>query len=85
MTNCLYYGKAIASGNEIDDKKMKGKNLLLLKDFRKKQSNNYYCGTIYLLRKKIIAKGKIKIISKNVIEVKGSYLLMSSTMLWYTL
>jgi hypothetical protein len=40
-TNGLYYGKAIASGNEIDYKKMKGTNLLLLKDFRQKQPNNY--------------------------------------------
>lgn len=78
-----YTGRAIKAGNPIEDKKLEGKKLIILKNFEQKSSNKWCCGDIFLPRMKIYAKGSITLLNASVAKVTGRYLAFSQSFIWH--
>ena len=82
MEGNKYFGVAVSGGNEQDKEALKGKKVMILKDFSKKTARSWCCGTVYEPWKKITADGKLELVNDSTLKVTGTYLIFSETHIW---
>ncbi len=66
----------------MDDQKIEGKTLYILKEFEQKNETEFCCGTFFLPRKQLTVTGTLTLIDDTKLEVKGSYGMLSHSMVW---
>jgi Delta7-sterol 5-desaturase len=71
----LYYGQLIGADKQEDNQKIQeyGKKIILMKNFEKKSSKEYCCGTIIQPREKRTITATLILIDKNTLKINGQY------------
>ena len=74
-----YFGQLDSVFNPTDRAKVAGKRLIVFSDFKRQNGQSYCCGTIRMPRYGITVEGSLNLREENLLEVSGSYGLISRT------
>lgn len=77
-----YFGQLIAAVDPIENEKLKGKTIIVLKDFEKTNDAELCCGTIYQVREKRTVSGNLILLDQNNLKVKGRYGWFTGSRIW---
>lgn len=78
----LYYGKIVAAQKATEQKKIQGKNIIVLRDFEKKSDQEYCCGTLFQPRFKREVQGTLTLIDPNTLQLTGTFKGFSRNRVW---
>ena len=72
--DALFFGKLIDSGNKSDNEKLKNKGeLVILKNFQKKSSTQFCCGTLFAPKKNKTIDATLTLENENTLKITGKY------------
>ena len=80
--NGLFYGQVIAVDDPVKNEQLQGKTVLVLRDFKQKDPNNYCCGTLHKPKLNITADGTLILESKDQLRIEGRYGMISQSRVW---
>lgn len=70
----LYFGQLISADKQEEHKKIQAhEKIILLKNFKKKNTREYCCGTIFQPREKRTINGTLILEDQNTLKIKGKY------------
>ena len=79
----LYFGQLIRAVNEEENKKiLEYGEIILMKNFKKKSSKEYCCGTIFQPKEKRTIQTNIVLKDANTLKINGKYGVFSGSRIW---
>ncbi|MFK7773478.1 MAG: sterol desaturase family protein [Saprospiraceae bacterium] len=77
-----FFGQILSADQPEDNKKINGRKILVLRNFKKKNEKEFCCGTIFQPKEKRKLSGSLVLQNPNTLKVKGKHGVFSGSRIW---